>query len=150
MTTNHIELNNVEVICPNCSHQFGAIPVNVQKRIAELEAQTAQLTASLETASSTVILLKQQQRERRAQLASKKRPIAWINSNELCADIAFRWCKIGSHTTPVYTHPAPTQQPLSVSEVEQILAGWSYEIHGDRARYIVRETEAAHGIKEKL
>jgi hypothetical protein len=44
---------------------------------------------------------------------------------------------------------ASRQQPLSASDVEQILARWSYEIHGDRARYIVRETEAAHGIREK-
>jgi hypothetical protein len=45
--------------------------------------------------------------------------------------------------------PAPAQQSLSVSEVEQILGRWSYEIEGDRARYIVRETETEHGIKEK-
>jgi hypothetical protein len=31
---------------------------------------------------------------------------------------------------------ASRQQLLSASEVEQILARWSYEIHGDRARYI--------------
>lgn len=30
--------NNDEVICPNCCHQFRAIPVNAQTRIAELEA----------------------------------------------------------------------------------------------------------------
>jgi hypothetical protein len=88
----------------------------LQKRIVSLEAQNTQLTASLETASSAVIMLKQQQREGWAKLAS------------------------GQAT--------PAQQPLSVSEVEQILGRWSYEIHGDRARYIVRETEAAHGIKE--
>ena len=29
--------NNDEVICPNCCHQFRAIPVNVQTRIAKLE-----------------------------------------------------------------------------------------------------------------
>jgi hypothetical protein len=29
--------NNDEVICPNCCHQFRAIPVNVQMRMAELE-----------------------------------------------------------------------------------------------------------------
>ena len=81
-------------------------------RIAELEAQNTQLTASLETASSAVIVLKQKQREGWAQIASG-------------------------------------QELLSASEVEQILARWSYEIHGDRARYIVRETEAAHNIKEK-
>ena len=41
------------------------------------------------------------------------------------------------------------RQPLTTDAVEAILARWNYETHGDRARYIVRETEAAHGIKEK-
>ena len=40
------------------------------------------------------------------------------------------------------------RQPLTIDEIEAILARWNYETHGDRARYIVRETEAAHGIKE--
>jgi uncharacterized coiled-coil protein SlyX len=39
-------------------------------RIAELEAQIAHLTASLETASASCIMLKQQQRKGRSQLAS--------------------------------------------------------------------------------
>gem|GEM_PF-5528441 len=47
----------------------------LQKRIADLEAQTAQLTASLETASSAVIVLKQQQREGWAQIASGQEPV---------------------------------------------------------------------------
>ena len=44
--------------------------------------------------------------------------------------------------------PPAQRKPLTISEVEQILAQHNYEIHGDRARYIVRMTEAAHGIKE--
>ena len=40
------------------------------------------------------------------------------------------------------------RRTLTINEVEQILAQHNYEIHGDRARYIVRMTEAAHGIKE--
>ena len=40
-----------------------------------------------------------------------------------------------------------TQKPLTVQEVEQILAQHDYELHGDRARYIVRMTEQAHGVK---
>ena len=40
------------------------------------------------------------------------------------------------------------RKPLTIAEVEQILVQHNYEIHGDRARYIVRMTEAAHGIKE--
>ena len=42
------------------------------------------------------------------------------------------------------------RQPLSVLEVEQILNQHDYDVHGDRARYIVRMTEAAHGIGEKI
>ena len=38
-------------------------------------------------------------------------------------------------------------KPLTVQEVEQILAQHNYELHGDRARYIVRMTEQAHGVK---
>ena len=39
------------------------------------------------------------------------------------------------------------RNPLTTGEVEQILEQHNYEIHGDRARYIVRMTEAAHEIK---
>jgi len=34
-----IEANNDEVICPNCVHQFRAIPVNVQEKITALAAE---------------------------------------------------------------------------------------------------------------
>ena len=40
------------------------------------------------------------------------------------------------------------RKPLTIAEVEQILVQHNYEIHGDRARYIVRMTEEAHNIKE--
>jgi len=36
--------------------------------------------------------------------------------------------------------------PMTIADVEQMLGQWDYEIHGDRARYIVRMTEQAHGI----
>ena len=39
------------------------------------------------------------------------------------------------------------REPLTVDEVEQLIAQWSYELHGDRARYLVRMTEQHHGIK---
>ena len=45
-----------------------------------------------------------------------------------------------------YFAAPPQRQPLTVAEVEQILAQHDYAIHGDRARYIVRMTEKAHGI----
>jgi hypothetical protein len=34
-------------------------------------------------------------------------PEAWMNPGDLCADTAFRWCKLDEFTKPVYTHPAP-------------------------------------------
>lgn len=48
---------------------------------------------------------------------------------------------------PLYTHPAPQQEPLTAVEVRGITASHNFEIHGDRARYIVRMTELAHGVK---
>ena len=42
--------NNDEVICPNCVHQFRAIPVNAQTRIAELEAALADAIKRAEAA----------------------------------------------------------------------------------------------------
>ena len=32
-------------------------------------------------------------------------PVAYLNPDDLCADTAFRWCKIDAFTKPVYTHP---------------------------------------------
>lgn len=50
--------------------------------------------------------------------------------------------------TALYTAPQPVaREPLTVDEVEQLIAQWSYELHGDRARYLVRMTEQHHGIK---
>ena len=91
------------------------------ERVAELEAQTAQLTASLETASSAVIVLKQQQRERRAQLASGREPVAWMVfwglgqkrpgaifvEREHAVSHA-KQIKSETEICPVYAHPAST------------------------------------------
>lgn len=49
-------------------------------------------------------------------------------------------------TTP-QSSPQAGAVPLTVDEVEQLIAQWSYELHGDRARYLVRMTEQHHGIK---
>ena len=38
---------------------------------------------------------------------------------------------------------------LTVAEIEQMKGQWSFEVHGDRTRYLVRMTEQAHGIGEK-
>jgi hypothetical protein len=39
---------------------------------------------------------------------------------------------------------------LTDAEIEQMNAQWSYEIHGDRTRYLVRMTEKAHGIGKEM
>ena len=44
--------NNDEVICPNCAHQFRAIPVNVQSDLARV---TAELAACKEDAARKAI-----------------------------------------------------------------------------------------------
>ena len=50
--------------------------------------------------------------------------------------------------TKLYAAPQPVaREPLTVDEVEQLIAQWPYELHGDRARYLVRMTEQHHGIK---
>jgi hypothetical protein len=57
-----------------------------------------------------------------------------------------KWLQYVDHNKPLYIAP-PQRKPLTINEVEQILAQHNYEIHGDRARYIVRMTEAHHDIK---
>ena len=32
-------------------------------------------------------------------------PVAYLNPDDVCADTAFRWCKINEFTQPVYTTP---------------------------------------------
>jgi len=96
----------------------------LKQRVAELEAQTTQLTASLETASSAVIVLKQQQRDRRAQLATGREPVAWMVfwglgkkrpgaifvEREHAVSHA-KQIKSETEICPVYAHPAPTGIP---------------------------------------
>ena len=57
---------------------------------------------------------------------------------------------IERHRLSSTPHPTQAQAgavPLTVDEVEQLIAQWSYELHGDRARYLVSMTEQHHGIK---
>ena len=84
-------------------------------------------------------------------IEQKADPVAWVfaPNNELLWPSEVEVTnpiEIDSYQ-PLYTTP-PQRKPLTIHEVEQILAQHNYEIHGDRARYIVRMTEEAHGIKE--
>lgn len=68
--------------------------------------------------------------------------------NGLPKELAGRWVALVAADDDCHmkAHPAPVRQPLTIQEVEQILAQHNYELHGDRARYIVRMTGEAHGI----
>jgi len=91
---------------------------------------------------------------------SEQEPVAWMYDflntdnreevirNWVTQDLSDIDREKGFNVRPLYTTP-PQRKPLTINEVEQILAQHSYAIHGDRARYIVRMTEAAHGIGEK-
>ena len=41
------DINNNHVICPNCAHQFRAVPVNVQDDLAALRARLAEAETAL-------------------------------------------------------------------------------------------------------
>ena len=79
-------------------------------------------------------------------LEDGQKPVGkWIGKKVEWTDNPYKF----SQGQPIYTSPPPQRKPLTIAEVEQILGQHNYEIHGDRARYIVRMTEAAHGIKGK-
>ena len=48
----------------------------------------------------------------------------------------------------LYTSP-PQRKPLTGEEMNQIEARWDASMHGSKIAFVVRETEAAHDIKEK-
>jgi hypothetical protein len=43
-------------------------------------------------------------------------PVAYMNSDDLCADTAFRWVKLEVFTEPLYTHPTPFT-PITAADV---------------------------------
>ena len=84
---------------------------------------------------------------RRALAEPEQEPVAWMHPMDFGRDARVTGKQVSDEQLPLYTTP-PQRKPLTIAEVEQILAQHSYELHGDRARYIVRMTEEAHGIKE--
>ena len=84
------------------------------------------------------------------------KPVAWLSTDSIGERyLCFTKPNDSDPARPLVfgdTTPQPTQAqagavPLTVDEVEQLIAQWSYELHGDRARYLVRMTEQHHGIK---
>ena len=68
-----------KVICPNCVHEFQAIPESVQRRIAALEAQLADHEASFNlrwNADQRAIKL--------WQAAHPDKPLMWPDHADLC------------------------------------------------------------------
>ena len=61
--------------------------------------------------------------------APVQEPFGYVDPDELSADDALRWCKIGKHTTPVYTtppaQPAPTvQEPVAIYQYQTASGAW--------------------------
>jgi len=85
------------------------------------------------------------------ELAKAERELARMDSI-LRASVPDRWKTCASPVGAVQSYIAEMEQqlearlPLTVAEVEATIAQHDYEVHGDRARYIVRMTEQAHGI----
>jgi IS4 transposase len=73
-------------------------------------------------------------------------PVAYLNPDDVCADTAFRWCKIDEFTQPVYTTPQPAQKPLTDEQIGDIAALYYPRWQGHEG--FARAIEAAHGIKE--
>jgi hypothetical protein len=94
-----------------------------------------------------------------AKLASGQEPVAWqtfdgeggyefrqFAENETYHDdyIKRNGEKYSAWVTPLYTHPAPAQQPLTLREMAAAIGTFA-----DDAINIARAIEYAHGIKEK-
>lgn len=95
-------------------------------------------------------------------------PVAWMSEYGLVRSKQYMSFRPTTHekltvNIPLYTTPPtpPAQEfvcstglchyrkPLTGEEMNQIEARWEASIHGSKIAFVVRETEAAHGIKEK-
>ena len=78
---------------------------------------------------------------------AQQKPVAFMNPDDLCADTAFRWCKIDEFAKPVYTSP-PASKPwvgLTDDEIALICAECSLRTPCDI--YYARAIEAK--LREK-
>ena len=79
---------------------------------------------------------------------AERKPFAWADTDDVCADTAFRWVEIGDHKTPVYTSPPPQRKPLTHEQRVDLLAKFEAHKHEWHAPAILIDmVEAAHGIK---
>lgn len=56
-----------------------------------------------------------------AQQEPVAKPFAWANTDDLCADTAFRWCEIGDHKTPVYTAPQAQRTWVGMTDEDRAI-----------------------------
>jgi hypothetical protein len=88
--------------------------------------------------------------------APVQEPIAWIERDMMCDDFdpdsvtckkpeiaAEGWEWVG---LVIATTPPAQRKPLTGEEMSQIEARWDASMHGSKIAFVVRETEAAHGI----
>ena len=66
------EQNYDQVICPDCNHQFTAVPVNVQERIAELEEEQVKLLDIIVTQEARIAELEAEVERLREGIATHK------------------------------------------------------------------------------
>lgn len=75
----------------------------------------------------------------------QREPVAWMDRyGELYKNVE----QVLSTDIPLYPFPPAQRKPLTGEEMNQIEARWDASMHGSKIAFVVRETEAAHGIKE--
>jgi hypothetical protein len=78
--------NPDQVICPDCCHQFTAIPVNVQAKLKEAEAHIDSLQLlNLNKQGNVDVLLEEIKRLREA-----LEPLAYLDMTGVTAEIVFQ------------------------------------------------------------
>jgi hypothetical protein len=132
------------------SKSFSKCIALIAAKRVELEAKIAHLTASLETASAACIVLKQQQREGWAQLASGQGPVAEIAHTDSTGGYV-NWLlhqgapiKMGDK---LFTQPA--QKPLNRDQILDLYEETDPLCSLFTFRDIVADVEAEHNIKDK-
>ena len=139
---------------PTWEVQYRAIQPQAQPvQPADKDIEIARLTACLKTANASSEKFEREWYLRGDEIeAMQAQPIQPSPTPVSHSQIAYEMAlALVDHLAVQPAKPVQPKerQPLSVLEVEQILNQHDYNVHGDRARYIVRMTEAAHGIGEK-
>jgi hypothetical protein len=82
---------------------------------------------------------------RETETVQERKPFAYANPDDLCADTAFRWCKIDKFTMPVYTPPAA--QPAPVQDTE---AHYKGVVEGVQKLFDDKRAQSAPNLQAEL